>query len=66
MDPAAIKILEISRINLMFSWLIKSVGGAKKATDAITLLFAATSLDVVEQGHETVVHVELLMAVEQS
>ena len=50
----------------MFSWLSKSVGGAKKATDAITLLFAATSLDVIEQGHETVIHVELLMAVEQS
>ena len=30
MDPASSKILEISRINLMFSWLSKSVGGAEK------------------------------------
>lgn len=30
MDPAASKTLEISRINLMFSWLSKSVGGAGK------------------------------------
>ena len=30
MDPTASKILEISRMNLIFSWLSKSVGGAEK------------------------------------